>query len=387
MSKAPDNVQPEAVAANDSLIASVHAPAMSRRELLALGTGLALSHALPAAAAEEGGLNDRAARRGMKFGCAVLAKRLRIPAYARAVAQESSILVPENEMKWGHTEQRRGRPDYGHADAIAAFAAGHGIGLRGHTAMWYKSRPAWTDEALAAPGGRELALKHVTEIVGHFRGRVAEWDVVNEMIEPKDGLPGGLRKFPPYAPGDVGFIADCFHAARESDPAAKLYYNDYGLEYASEGEDLRRAAALHILEGLKARKAPIDGFGIQCHLKVGNNFKPGIFRDFLAAIAATGVEISLTELDIDDERLPSDVAERDRLVAEHAREFLAAAFEERAVTKLLTWGLVEMDRWLDAARPRADRQSHRPLPLDDGFKRKPLWHAIAGSFDNAPLRA
>ena len=91
--------------------------------------------------------------------------------------------------------------------------------------------PAWVTQDLAAPGGRDLSASRVRGVVGHFQGRVMEWDVVNEAIEPRDGLDRSLRNSQLYRAGGPTYIADCFHAAHEADPAALLVYNEYGLEY------------------------------------------------------------------------------------------------------------------------------------------------------------
>lgn len=290
-------------------------------------------------------------------------------------------------MKWGATEKQPGHPSYRDADFIASFASKHGMRLRGHTALWYKNLPVWTADMLSQPDGRDLIVRRVRDVVGHFRGRVVEWDVVNEVLEPADHLPGELRNWPPFAHGDPGYITDCFHAAHEADPQALLFYNDYGFEYLSDGENQRRAAALKLIEELKMRNAPIHGLGIQCHLKVGNHFDAAIFRAFLSDVAALGVRISLTELDVDDQRLAADFTERDRQVAEHARLFLDTALDEPAVKTLLTWGMSDRETWLNADRPRPDGLGHRALPLDENFHRKPLWHAIATCLENASTRS
>lgn len=361
---------------------------VTRRAVLSgIGATALLGSLRPALGAEEQSLKARAARHGITFGSAVSAASLKdFPELGAAIARDCAVVVPENEMKWGWTENVRNRPDYKASEVIARFAATSDLRLRGHTAIWYKNIPAWTKAAISGPGGHDLLVKRVHDVVGHFRGRVVEWDVVNESIEPRDGRPDGMRNWPPFAPGDIGLIADCFHAAREADPDALLFYNDYGFEYDSDDEQSRRDAAIRIMEGLKKRNAPIDGFGIQSHLKVGNRFSPDVFRQFLADIAAFNVRISLTELDVNDQRMPSDIEERDDQVADHARQFLDVAFDERAVTTLLTWGFSDASTWLNSAQPRKDNLKQRPLPLDENFAKKPLWHAIAQSLDNAPDR-
>ncbi len=360
---------------------------LERRQFLAGAAAIvgeaSWSGAVPAAAA----LKTHAALRGITYGCMVTPPMLRssreLPA---AVVREAAIIVPGNEMKWKPTQPHRGPANYTEPDALWSFASANGLALRGHTAAWHVNLPAWVTQDLAAPGGKDLLLHHVRELVAHFRGRVVEWDVVNEAIEPRDGLDGDLRASPLYRAGGRTFIADCFHAAHDADPAARLFYNDYGLEYRTAEEDRRRDATLRLLSDLKRQSVPVHGLGIQCHLKPGNRFDAKIFRTFLAEVAALDLRISITEFDVDDQRLASSIPERDQGVADHARRFLDVAFDERALTGFLTWGLSDRFSWLNVERPRADGASKRPLPLDENLERKPLWYALAHCFDNAPMR-
>lgn len=353
----------------------------------------ALGLPLAQAAGADMPLRERAARKGMVFGSALMAASLRqMPALGETAARECAIITPENEMKWRYTEKAKGRIDYRDADQIASFAAGNALALRGHTALWYRNSPDWLVPELAGPAGRGLLLAQVTQIVSRFRGRVTEWDVVNEMIEPNDNLPKSMRNWPPFAPGDVGFLADCFHAAREADPKAVLYYNDYGVEYSdTQGYgDRRRAGVLELVAALKSRGAPVDALGVQCHTTVGNRFLEQVYRKFMADAASLGVRILITEFDVNDKRVTGSPAERDRKVADHARQVLTVAFDESAVKGLVTWGLTDRFSWLstsdDPRDRRPDGQRTRSLPFDENMERKPLWFAIADCFDKAKPR-
>lgn len=360
-----------------------------RRSFLAGASATAASFALGVleAAEPQASLKARAAKRGLTYGCMVCRPWLDETDLTTAIAREAAIIVPGDEMKWKPTQPRRGPPDYRKADDIARFAAGQGLALRGHTAVWHQNLPAWAAAALGQPGGRDVLLRRVQDIVGHFRGRTVEWDVVNEAIEPADGLEGDLRHSPLYRAGGKEFIADCFHAAHEADPGALLVYNEYDLFYQTAAEDRRRAATLRLLSDLKRRKAPIHGLGLQCHLKVGNRFNEKLFRTFLADVAALGLRLTITELDIDDERLPAAIPERDARVADHTRQFLDVALDEPSLKSVLTWGLSDRHTWLNVERKRRDGLGKRALPLDEHLVRKPLWHALAASFDHAPKRS
>jgi endo-1,4-beta-xylanase len=367
----------------------IKAVTSDRRAVLSLGSGLAAACLAGSSdAAEEPGLGTKAAERGLIFGAAVQGESLRKDtAYRNAIIRECGVIVPEWEMKWGEIEKAKGRTDYRRADWLATFAAEHGMELRGHTAVWWNNLPAWVKDALPKEGGRALYRDHVRSMLAHFGDRVSSWDVVNEAIEPKDGRADGLRQSDFLKAFGPDHIAEAFRIARDAAPKASLYYNDYGLEYVGRLEDARRESTLRLLSDLKSRGAPIDGLGIQSHLKVGNRFDPQRFRDFLSAVADLGLRILISEFDVSDVRLAPDVEARDRAVAGHAASFLEVAFDEPKVVGLITWGLSDRYSWLNSGpMARKDKLPTRALPLDKDMRRKPLWHQIARSVASAPER-
>jgi endo-1,4-beta-xylanase len=240
---------------------------------------------------------------------------------------------------------------------------------------------------LAKEGGRELYRDHVRSMIAHFGDKVSSWDVVNEAIEPKDGRDDGLRDSDFLKAFGPDHIAEAFRIAREAAPKASLYYNDYGLEYVGLLEDARREQTLRLLSDLKSRRVPIDGLGIQSHLKVGNRFDPQRFRDFLSAVADLGLSILISEFDVSDVRLAADAETRDAAVADHAAPYLETAFDEPKVVGLITWGLSDRYSWLNSGpMSRKDKLPTRGLPLDRDMRRKPLWHQIARAIEAAPER-
>jgi endo-1,4-beta-xylanase len=359
---------------------------LTRRDFLS-STGAAAGFLfLPSGASSiEDGLNAHAKRRGLTFGCAVRDTQLVDQPLRDAMLREVGMMVPENEMKWRQIQKTSERPNYFIADRMANFAANHQLKLRGHTIIWHQNPPMWARQTLAGADGQALLLNYTRDIVSHFRGRVVEWDVVNEAIELKDKLPGGLRDWHPYQENGYDFIANCFRVAHETDPNAVLCYNDFGLEY--DNQSAKREAVLLLLRELKKRDAPIHCLGIQSHLVAGWNFNRTVFRTFLDQVAKIGLKIRLTELEVDDKNLSADIAERDAGVAKAAHDYLTTAFEEPAVTGVLSWGLSDYTtRDVQMWRSRKDRLKPRRLLLDENFGRKPVWYAVADCFDNAALR-
>lgn len=324
-------------------------------------------------------LRARAAASGVLYGAATGTYQLADGAFAQALAREAGILVPEYELKRGVIEETRGRYDFSGADAIAAFARTRGMRFRGHTLVWHHRNPVWLDAALAETRDPRLLLDYVAAAVGHYRGRIHSWDVVNEALAPDDGRSDGLRETAWLAAFGPSYIDEAFHAARAADPSALLVYNDWGCEAAEN--DRFRAATLDFLEAALARGVPIDGLGLQGHLAAfGPKLDQKKLADFLARVRALGLKVLVTEHDVDDGDGPADIATRDRAVADASRRFLDVVLDCDATVAVLTWGLT--DRFLapEGWRDRLLRGSPRKLPLDAQLARKPMWHALAEAF-------
>ncbi len=365
---------------------------ISRREALAGAGALALaSDTLPASAAPDQGLRDIAKARGLLYGCAVNAGEATF-ADARlmsAISRECSILVPENQLKWGSLERVRGKLNFAEADRLASFGVANDAKLRGHTLIWHQQVPNWVEAALSEGKFEDVVKKHVREVVGHYKGRVHSWDVVNEAIDPSAGRPDGLRQTPFLRALGPQYLDIAFQAAHESDPDALLVYNEFGLEQTVPNADRKRAAVLRMLAGMKARGVPVQALGIQAHLRIGRPFNEKGFAGFIGDVAEMGLKILVTELDVNDQDYQSgDIAARDKACADLVGTFLNVILSRNDCVAVLTWGLADMTSWLN--RPNTERRkdglAKRPLPLDDQLNRKPMWQAMAKAFDAAPKR-
>lgn len=364
---------------------------LNRRAFLA-GAALTAVHG-PALAQPSKSLRDHASAKGLVFGSAVNSRNLREDQpYAEAVAREAAVITPDYEMKWGFTEPARGRFRYENADFLLDFAKANGIGVRGHTPIWYRNMPDWAKVALGGDGAADLLKARIEGPLSRYRGRIGDWDVVNEPLEPDHGRPDFLRKLPWLDALGPAYIDDAFHIARRVDPKAVLYVNEYGLDFDNTYSRNRRRAVLHMLEGFRKRDVPVDALGIQGHLIAGGpTLGVKAIRSFLAEVAAMNYRIMITELDIRDTPLPPDVQTRDRAVADLGRRYLDIVLDEQAVVGVITWGLSDKYTWLNAfdlfpRQARADRLINRALPLDENMRPKLLREAIAAAFDAAPAR-
>lgn len=349
--------------------------------------GAAAIATLPARA-EEPPLREIAARHGIAYGTAVHARLLGTDAtYSAAIAREAGLLVPEGEGKWDSLQPREGRFTLEEMEPILRFARAHGQAVRGHTLVWHTALPRWVWEAEQTPARAQGMLEaHIAGSLALTRGRITDWDVVNEPIADPDVLPNqDLRDSLWYRTLGPRYLDLAFRAARAADPGVKLVLNDYGLEASWPRADEKRARVLRLLRGMKERGVPVDAVGIQAHMPLDQPFAPAPFARFLRELRGMGLEILLTEFDvIEPEATPlrdEDIPSRDAAVAERAYAVVSTAVQEGCRT-VLTWGLADPYSWLNLWSParRPDGAEVRALPLDAAGRRKPMWHAMARAF-------
>jgi endo-1,4-beta-xylanase len=336
----------------------------------------------------EATLRDRAAAKKLIYGAASDYRYLSIaPQFAASFAQECGMLVPENDLKWKTLRPTPESFNFTQGDWLAKFAFDHNMLFRGHTLVWHEALPPWFKDTVNSQNALAILLKHIETVVGHYAGKIHSWDVVNEVILPKDGRSDGLRNTPWLQLLGPDYIDIAFRAAAKADPQALLIYNDYGLDYDTPEHEAKRVAVLNLLKRLKSMGTPIHAFGMQAHLQGHETrFNPKKLKAFLQEVANLGLKILITEMDVTDQKLPLDAKVRDRIIAGAYEDYLSAVLDEPAVIAVLTWGLSDRYTWLSEFKSRGDKAPIRTLPLDEQLKRKLAWNAIARAFDKASER-
>lgn len=181
----------------------------------------------------------------------------------------------ENSMKWGSLEATQGQYNWAPADEVVDWANQNGKLIRGHTLIWHSQLPAWVEAISDAEQLREAIRTHVSTTVGRYAGQITHWvrthnhaqtrinelcvadlcqDVVNEILAED----GSLRDSVFSRLLGEEFVRIAFETAREADPAATLYINDYNLDQANYGKVNGMVSLVNkwVSEGI-----PIDGIG------------------------------------------------------------------------------------------------------------------------------
>ncbi|KAJ3504895.1 hypothetical protein NMY22_g17769 [Coprinellus aureogranulatus] len=270
---------------------------------------------------------------------------------------EFGAVTPENAMKWDATEPSRGQFRFTNADAVANWATSRGKLLRGHTLVWHSQLPGWVSSINDKNTLTQVIQNHINQVAGRYKGKVYAWDVVNEVLEDN----GQFRNSVFYRVLGEEFIDIAFRTARTADPTAKLYINDYNLDYAGP----KINATLALVERLRARGTPIDGIGSQSHLIVGNL---GGFEEQLVRLGETGLDVAITELDIRIAK-PVDSSK----LAQQQKDYetvTRACLNVPKCVGITIWGVSDRNSWVDSTFPSYDA----PLLWDDNYNRKSAYN-------------
>ncbi|MCQ2125833.1 MAG: endo-1,4-beta-xylanase [Bacteroidaceae bacterium] len=217
-----------------------------------------------------------------------------------------NTLVCENEMKFDATEPNRNQFSYGGGQTIVNLAKQYNMKVRGHTLTWHGQNPDWVSNFKGSRKDWEGILKnHIYNVVGHWKGQIAEWDVVNECLEENVGRAVGdgyqTRTWSVWYQGfgDDSYIDSAFVWAHQADPDAKLYINDYNIGHWGGGhyENGKTHAMYNLAKRLKDAGIPIDGVGMQMHTSV-SGLQPAQIEETVKQFRDIGLNCIITEMDM-----------------------------------------------------------------------------------------
>ncbi|MFF9280440.1 endo-1,4-beta-xylanase [Streptomyces griseosporeus] len=306
----------------------------------------------PSAHAAESTLGAAAAQSGRYFGTAIASGRLGDSTYTSIANREFNMVTAENEMKIDATEPQRGQFNFTAGDRVYNWAVQNGKKVRGHTLAWHSQQPSWM-QSLSGSSLRQAMIDHINGVMAHYKGKIAQWDVVNEAFS--DDGSGGRRDSNLQRTGN-DWIEVAFRTARAADPAAKLCYNDYNIENWTWA---KTQGVYNMVRDFKSRGVPIDCVGFQSHFNSGSPYNSN-FRTTLQNFAALGVDVAITELDIQ---------------GASSSTYAAVTNDCLAVSRCLgitVWGVRDSDSW---------RSGDTPLLFNNDGSKKPAYTAVLNALN------
>ena len=326
------------------------------------------------------------------IGVAVNQRNVSNPDQIALIKKEFNSITAENDMKPGEIHPKEGVWNWERADKIANFCRENGIKLRGHCLCWHSQFADWMfTDSKGKPVKKEVFYErlreHIHTVVNRYKDIVYAWDVVNEAMAD-DGRSWPGREQSPYRQsrhfqlcGDE-FIAKAFQFAREADPNALLFYNDYSC--VDEG---KRERIYNMVKKMKEAGVPIDGIGMQGHYNIYFPSEEQLEKAIVRFKELVN-HIHITELDLRmnqemggqlhgfsrGEAKPIPAYMNTLQTDQYARLFKVFRKHKDVIDCVTFWNLGDRDSWLGV--------NNHPLPFDENYRPKACYRAIR-NFDPA----
>lgn len=329
----------------------------------------------------EPSLRDYATQRNICIGAAIMPEHLEEIEYAKTVAKEFNILVPENHLKWSYVHPGKNRYDFSKADTIIEFAVKNGMKVRGHTLVWHRSIPEWlvscadTENATVHFSREDLEnilKKHIKTIVTRYKQKIQYWDVLNEIFTWNPDS-GELRKTFWYKALNMDYIEKALIWAHEADEEAKLFINEYHIEEKNPKSD----ALYDLIKELKKKGIPVDGIGVQLHLDTTKKPDFENIETNMKRFIDLGLEVQFTEIDVS---IPGNVTQEQlEFQAKIYEGLMDLALKYPEITAFITWGVT--DKYFRPPGFDAGVSNNKVMPgsallFDEKYRRKSAYHAI-----------
>ncbi len=291
------------------------------------------------------------------------------------IKKEFNSMTCENDMKPEPTEPQEGKFNWENADRIANFARQNGIKLRGHCLMWHSQIGRWmySDNPTKEVFFQRMR-NHINAIVSRYKDVVYCWDVVNEAMTDDPKAEDPYRQSPLYKIAGDEFIAKAFQYAREADPKALLFYNDY-----NECDPVKSQRIYEMVKKMKDAGVPIDGIGMQGHYNIYGPTEADIdaaitkYKSIVKHIHVTELDIRVNEemggqLQFSRDGVTVSDTIKQNLADQYARVFGVFRKHKDVIDCVTFWNLSDRDSWLGAR--------NYPLPFDENYQPKMAYDYI-----------
>jgi GH35 family endo-1,4-beta-xylanase len=265
-------------------------------------------------------------------------------------------------------------------DKLVNFGIQNKMIVRGHCLIWQNQVPQWLSIRSKKWTNKQIyafTKQYITLVVSYTKGKIMEWDVVNEGIDDRSPK---LRSNTWYdnVTNKQDFINQCFVYAKKADPNALLFYNDFSIEGFQEKEDSRNHFMLTMVKSMRDHKIPIDGVGLQCHL-VNNQLEDGYIFSIgrtIDEIASIGLKCSITEFDIricNNQNAPS--REQLEFQKQKYQKMILMLLGNKGVTGITFWGFTDKYSWI----PAIMKDCGYAHIYDSNYKAKPAYQGVVES--------
>ena len=267
-------------------------------------------------------------------------------------------ITPENEGKWASvgTSLDTTQWNWSGVENLYNYAKSNNLIFKFHTLIWGGQQPSWINNL--SPEQQLMYIETWMRQVGQRFPDIDLVDVVNESL-PGHNPPDGQNDRANYkialgGDGETGWdwVIKSFELARKYLPNAKLLINDYGIV-----DNINATTQYIKVILLLKERGLIDGIGIQSHRFSIQNGSVETMKYNLDRMAATGLPIYSSEMDMgdNDDEAPFD----DQLQLETYQRVFPVFWEHPSVAGITIWGY-KMPVWQETSHLINEDGSWRP---------------------------
>ncbi|MBA2279484.1 endo-1,4-beta-xylanase [Candidatus Saccharibacteria bacterium] len=319
-------------------------------------------------------LKDLAARHEIALGNFAILNHLDDKPYTDILSSQFNFALADNTPNWYFTDgglhPSRTTYNYKQMDEVMAFAEAHGMPVEAHHYVWGEAKwlPDWLkDGNFTKPELMDILRDHIMNVGSNYRGRIAQWTVVNEAFTRAQHL-YDLNDWWADNTKGLDYIDQSFIWARQADPSSKLILNDFNNESINDTSN----AMYDYLKGALARGVPIDGIGMQMHLDGGHPpFKDEVISN-MKRFADLGLEVYVTEFDVNMNDVKADAKDKNRIQENIYYEMMRACIESKVCHSFAFLGITDDETWYK----HIGLKDPRPLMFDERYRPKPAFYGV-----------
>ena len=289
----------------------------------------------------------------------------------------------ENALKWMIMEPQKDKVNYAVVDSILNWTEKNNIPLRGHNLFWGIVKSPNTGQQYVQQWVMEMNDEELRQrikdraetITKRYRGRFAEYDFNNEMIQ-------GNYYEDRLGPGITKLMAQW---ALNGDPDAKLWVNDYDILISDSPLGIGLPEYMAHIRSLLQQGVPVAGIGVQGHSYL-ETFDRQELRRCLDSLAIFKLPVRITEFNLpgmrSKYRQSQLTPEQEEAKAKEIVDFYRICFSHPAIEGILMWGFWEGANWIPASS--LYKRDWTPTPAAGAYHDlvyREWWTNVSGTTD------
>ena len=321
-------------------------------------------------------LKDLAVSDGIQLGTLVHADWLQRKPFEQILSSQFNLVTSDKELHWDKLRPTPNSYNFKPVDELVAYAQAHDMAVQGHHLVWNEddSLPKWLKNGNYSQAQLyDLMHQHISTVVGHFKGKISEWTVVNEPFTRSVHTYGLDNWWGDHLGGGFDYIDQAFTWTHAADPQAKLILNDFNNETINPISDAQYA----YMQAARTRHVPIDGIGMQMHLDASQPPSEAAMITNMQRFGKLGYKVYITEFDINAMTVKGSADYKKQLEARITADVVRACVESHDCVSLNIFGITDRKNVVSFTHPK-----NRDSLFTSTYAPKPAFYSFRNAWSS-----